>query len=88
MGVEAVPVADYVDLVSDPTLLARGHFVELLHDVLGPVMAERSGSRFSDDRGGYEGAAPSLGRDNLAVLGTLGLDAADLERLSHDGVVR
>ena len=63
-GVEAVPVADFCDMLSDATLRARHHYVSTTHEVLGPVVAERSGYRLSDDRGGYERASPSLGRDN------------------------
>jgi len=67
-GVEAVPVADYCDVVVDPTLGLRTHFVVQDHPVLGSILAERSGYRLEPDLGGYERPAPTLSGDNRRVL--------------------
>ncbi len=88
-GVEAVPVADYCDVAADETLLARHHLVELDHDVLGPLVAERSGYRLDPDRGGYVCPSPSLGRDNRHVLTDLyGVSPVTVDRYVEDGVLR
>ncbi len=89
VGVEAVPVADYIDLVSDPTLVARGHLVPLDHEVLGPMATERAGFRLNPDEGGYDRPAPFLGRDNRYVLvELLGLAPDLFDRYVADGVIR
>ncbi len=88
LGVEAVPVEDNVDLLADPTLGARGHFVTLEHEVLGPTVVERAGYRLDPDSGGYDRPTPTLGRDNEAVLcGMLGLSPGELAELVATGVV-
>ncbi len=88
VGVEAVPVADYVDLVADPTLLARGHVVPLDHEVLGPMATERVGFRLNPDMAGYDRPAPFLGRDNRHILQELlGLEPDLFDRYVADGVI-
>jgi crotonobetainyl-CoA:carnitine CoA-transferase CaiB-like acyl-CoA transferase len=88
-GVEAVPVGDYVDLLGDATLAARGHFVRLDHDLLGPTVTERSGFRLPDDGGGFARPTPTLGHDNLEVFtGMLGLGPDEVRRLDEAGVIR
>lgn len=88
LGIEAVAVADNCDLVADPTLAARGHFVTLDHPVLGPYRAERCGFRLVPDTGGYQRPGPTFGRDNEEVLlGRLGLDRRDYDQLVAEGVI-
>jgi benzylsuccinate CoA-transferase BbsF subunit len=87
-GIEAVPVADFGDVFHDEQLAARGHFVPLTHPFLGDGRYERNGFRISDAPGGYDRAGPTLGQDNEHVLvGLLGLDAAEIERLRAVGAV-
>jgi crotonobetainyl-CoA:carnitine CoA-transferase CaiB-like acyl-CoA transferase len=89
LGVEAVPVADFGDVAADPTLMARGHFVPLDHEVLGSVFAERSGYRLDNDQGGYRRSSPFVGRDNLYVFEDVcGLSAVTVARLVDNGVIR
>ena len=88
VGVEAVPVADFVDVIADEQLLHRGHFVTLEHACMGPCCYERNGFRLSDADSGYERASPLLGENNEWVLGEiLGLDAAEQARLGDEGVL-
>lgn len=89
LGVEAVPVADYRDLATDPTLAARHHFVTQEHPVLGTILVERSGYRLEPDRGDYERTAPTMGRDNRVVLETLGgLSPDEVEHLLASSALR
>ena len=44
-------------------------------------------SRLSDTPGGIETAGGAHGRDTDAVLGELGLDSSEVERLRREGVV-
>jgi crotonobetainyl-CoA:carnitine CoA-transferase CaiB-like acyl-CoA transferase len=67
-GVAAHVVQTSRDLVRDPQLLHRGHFVTVEHPMGGPTMIE--GSRFALSRtpAGFPAAAPSTGGDNDVVL--------------------
>jgi crotonobetainyl-CoA:carnitine CoA-transferase CaiB-like acyl-CoA transferase len=85
-GVEAVPVADFADVLSDPQLAHRDHFERHRHPFMGEGVYERNGLRFSDASIGYDRAGPTLGQDNEWVLDDLlSLDPAEIERLRHDG---
>jgi benzylsuccinate CoA-transferase BbsF subunit len=87
LGVPAGPVQSFADLLEDPQLAHRGHWVRLQHPVLGELAFERCGVRLSDAPGGLEKAAPLLGEHNAAVLGDLlGLDAEAIARLEADEV--
>jgi crotonobetainyl-CoA:carnitine CoA-transferase CaiB-like acyl-CoA transferase len=87
-GIEAVPVADFLDLLADPQLAARGHFVPLDHPVIGESHYERNGFRLSDAPGGYLRPTPTIGQHNVEVLESLlGLSPAERERLVRSGGV-
>jgi crotonobetainyl-CoA:carnitine CoA-transferase CaiB-like acyl-CoA transferase len=87
-GVEAVPVQDFADVHEDPQLVHRGHYVRLSHPFLGEGDYERNGFRLSDGDGGYHQSAPTLGRDNVQVLGdVLGLSAEELDELGEAGAL-
>lgn len=87
-GIEAVPVADFNDLLRDPQLAARDHFAALPHPALGESHYERNGFRLADAPGGYHAASPTIGQHNGEVLESLlGLSPADRERLVASGGV-
>lgn len=88
LGIEAVPVADFGDVHSDPQSAARNHFVELTHPYLGPGSYERNGFRLSHAPSGYARPSPTLGQDNDLVLGDLlGIDPGERARLTADGAL-
>jgi crotonobetainyl-CoA:carnitine CoA-transferase CaiB-like acyl-CoA transferase len=87
-GVEAVPVQDFADVDVDPQVASRGHFIALEHPELGPGKYERNGFRVSGSPSGYDRSGPTLGQDNLWVLGDLlGLSPDEQGRLVADGVL-
>jgi benzylsuccinate CoA-transferase BbsF subunit len=87
-GIEAVPVADFLDAAADPQLAHRGHFVDLEHPCMGPCRYERNGFRLSDAPAGYERSSPLLGEHNAWVLGEiLGIDDREQARLRDAGVL-
>jgi crotonobetainyl-CoA:carnitine CoA-transferase CaiB-like acyl-CoA transferase len=87
-GVEAVPVQDFADLLADPQLAHRGHFVTLDHPVMGPGPYERNGFRLSGSPGGYDAPSPLLGEHTLPVLGGLvGLTERELNALQRSGAL-
>ncbi|HEY3701550.1 MAG TPA: CoA transferase, partial [Acidimicrobiales bacterium] len=88
MGIEAVPVQDFGDVVADPQLAARGHYVTLTHPAMGEGIYERNGFRLSDAPSGYERTGPTLGQDNDHVLREiLGLNTTEIGKLAADGAL-
>jgi benzylsuccinate CoA-transferase BbsF subunit len=87
-GVPAGPVQDFQQLLDDPQLAHRGHWVPLRHPKLGELPFDRCGFRLSEAPGELRSPGPLLGEHNAAVLGELlGLGPDEIERLVREGVV-
>lgn len=87
-GVAAHVAASSRDMIDDPQLRARDHFVALAHPLMGVSTVEASRYRLSETPGGPERCAPTYGRDNDAVLrGLLGYGDAEIEALEGAGVL-
>jgi crotonobetainyl-CoA:carnitine CoA-transferase CaiB-like acyl-CoA transferase len=87
-GLEAVPVADLGDAFADSQLAHRGHFVPLVHPLMGECFYERNGFRISDAHAGYERTSPTLGEHNEYVLGELvGISGAEIARLRDEHIL-
>jgi len=87
-GVPAGPVQTFGDLLEDPQLAHRGHFVRLRHAHLGELEFERSGLRLSESPGGFAQPGPNLGEHNDEVLGdVLGLSREEIADLAAREVV-
>ena len=87
-GVAAGVVQTFPDLLQDPQLAHRDHWVRLVHSNLGPLDFERSGFRFSGGSGRFDRPGPNLGEHNRAVFtGILGLTESELEELVAQGVI-
>jgi benzylsuccinate CoA-transferase BbsF subunit len=67
-GVAASVVQNSAELVRDPQLAERGHFVELEHPSGRPTFVEGSRFRLSRTPARIEKLAPTLGRDSEHVL--------------------
>lgn len=88
LGVPAHVVAGSDEFCSDPQLLSRGHFVRLPHPLTGESVFENSRYLLSETPARFERTAPTFGRDNAWVLGTLlGYDAARIEALAAAGAL-
>ena len=89
IGVPVHRAAASADMVADPQLVERGHFVRLPHPLGGDSVIEASRFALSETPPRYRRAAPHFGRDNLEVLaGILGYDAAAIAALDAAGVLR
>ncbi|MGE0728106.1 MAG: CaiB/BaiF CoA transferase family protein [Acidimicrobiia bacterium] len=71
VGVPAHDVGNSPELVADPQLLHRGHFVTVDHALHGPVTIEGSRFRFSRTPATSFRAAPTIGQDGFTILNEL-----------------
>lgn len=86
--VTAAPVYDARQLLADEHLRARGTFVRVDDDDLGPVTVQAPVARLSATPGRIDHLGRALGADNEAVFGELlGLDAARLAELQAASVI-
>lgn len=88
-GIPAGPINTIDKVVADPHIAgARGMFPHIQHPVLGDMQITGSHLKLSDTPTGVRKIAPALGEDNVRVYHEmLGLEQAELEALSADGVI-
>lgn len=87
-SVPAHVVASTTEFVSDPQLLARGHFVRLPHPMMGEAVVEAARYQLSETPACYNRCAPSPGRDNDYVLRELlGFSAGRIAELKDSGAL-
>jgi benzylsuccinate CoA-transferase BbsF subunit len=86
-GVEAGVVQTCDDLLRDPQLAHRGHFVRLAHRHLGELACEHYGIRFSESPRRIETPAPDLGEHTQRVLGLVGYGEEEIRALAAAGVL-
>jgi benzylsuccinate CoA-transferase BbsF subunit len=86
-GVEAGVVQTCADLLADPQLAHRGHFVRLRHRHLGDLSFEHYGIRFSESERRLESPGPDLGEHNAGVLGSVGYGEDEIRALTEAGVL-
>ena len=71
-----------------PHLRERGYVVDIEHPILGTIRNFGAPFQLPESPGGPTRPAPQLGQHNDEVLGALkGVDATELERLRHDGII-
>jgi benzylsuccinate CoA-transferase BbsF subunit len=88
-GIEAVPVADFEDLLlRDPQLQLREHFIRLDRPVTGESIYERNGFRLSAATSSYDRPAPLLGEHTIDILVTaLAYDVIIAKELQESGAL-
>ena len=88
-GIEAVPVADFEDLLlRDPQLKQRGHFVHLNRSETGESIYERNGFRLDAATSDYRHPSPLLGEHTQDILRhILGLNADQIYALKESGAI-
>jgi benzylsuccinate CoA-transferase BbsF subunit len=88
-GVAAHVASSSLDLLDDPQLIQRGHFVTLDHPLHGTTTVENSRFVMSRTPAAIRRAAPTLGQDNDYVLhDILGYTPERIERLTDANVIR
>lgn len=87
-GVAAALVKDARDLMADPQLESRGHWVTLDHPEMGPSLYDAPPYRLSRTPGGLRSPAPLLGADGHEVATEiLGVTDEEYERLHSEGII-
>jgi len=81
------PINDLAAVFADPQVRHRGLRVDLPHAAGGTAPQVANPIRFSVTPVDYRRAPPPLGADTDAVLGELGLSAAEIAALRADGIV-
>ena len=66
---------------------ARDVIQEVEHPALGTVPVIEHPLNYENASAGFEGAPPLLGEDTEAILGELGYDDADIDRLRDEGAI-
>jgi crotonobetainyl-CoA:carnitine CoA-transferase CaiB-like acyl-CoA transferase len=85
LHIPAASVANPAELVGDPQLLARGFLRPVDHPLFGQInfpvgaLAAIAGKDMS--------FAPRLGQDTKALLGEIGISAAEMSRLADQGII-
>ena len=88
VGVAAHHVATTADLFADPQLVAREHFVTVLHPQWGEVAIEGQRIKMSDSPAKKPTSAPVLGRDTDQVLSdVLSYSALKIAELHQSGAL-
>ena len=83
----ASPVYDIADITKDPHVVARGILVDIADPELGSVRMTAPTPRLGDTPATIQWAGPALGAHNREVYGSLGLDDAEMQALSRDGII-
>jgi crotonobetainyl-CoA:carnitine CoA-transferase CaiB-like acyl-CoA transferase len=87
-GVPACPIYDLKEASEDPQIVERGMTVELDQPGVGRVRLLGSPVKMSETRPLPRGPAPTLGGDNISVLGELlGASVEEVARLRKEGVL-
>jgi crotonobetainyl-CoA:carnitine CoA-transferase CaiB-like acyl-CoA transferase len=86
--VTAAPVYDIDQFMTDPHVVAREILVDLPDDELGRLPMHNVIPRLSDTPGRLRRPAPQLGEHTAEILGSLGLDRAEIQALAREGIIR
>ena len=86
--VPSAPVLRRNEVIANEQVLARELIVELDHPDIGRVRQPVPAARFDRTPARIQGPAPRIGEHSAAILAELGLEAAEIERLASEKVVR
>jgi len=86
--VPSAPVLRRNEVIANEQVLARELIIELDHPDIGLVRQPVPAARFDRTPAQIQGPAPRVGEHSAAILAELGLEAAEIERLAAEKVVR
>ena len=86
--VPSAPVLRRNEVIANEQVLARELVVELDHPDIGLVRQAKPAARFDRTPARIQGPAPRIGEHSAAILAEIGLEAAEIEQLATEEVVR
>ena len=89
-GVPCAPVRQLEEVVADPEMEMRGTLVESEFPARGAIRVAGSPIKLSDapqPRSDQLRRPPELGEHNREVLESIGIEAAEFDKLREDGIV-
>jgi crotonobetainyl-CoA:carnitine CoA-transferase CaiB-like acyl-CoA transferase len=86
--VPSAPVLRRNEVIANEQVLARELIVELDHPDIGRVRQPKPAARFDRTPAHIRGPAPRIGEHSATILAELGFEAAEIERLATEKIVR
>jgi crotonobetainyl-CoA:carnitine CoA-transferase CaiB-like acyl-CoA transferase len=86
--VTAAPVYDIDQFMADPHVIAGDILIDVPDEEIGQLPMHNVIPRLSATPGRLRRPAPKLGEHTAEILGSLGLDAAAIEGLAREGIIR
>jgi crotonobetainyl-CoA:carnitine CoA-transferase CaiB-like acyl-CoA transferase len=86
--VPSAPVLRRNEVIANEQVLARELVVELDHPDIGRVRQPVPAARFDRTPARMQGPAPRIGEHSATILAELGLEAAEIDRLAAEKIVR
>ncbi len=86
--VPSAPVLRRNEVIANEQVVARELIIELDHPDIGPVRQPKPAARFDRTPAQIQGPAPRIGEHTAAILAEIGLEAAEIERLAAEQIVR
>ena len=86
--VPSAPVLRRNEVIANEQVLARELIVELDHPDIGLVRQPKPAARFDRTPARIQGPAPRIGEHSATILTELGFEAAEIERLATEKIVR
>jgi crotonobetainyl-CoA:carnitine CoA-transferase CaiB-like acyl-CoA transferase len=86
--VPSAPVLRRNEVIANEQVVARELIIELDHPDIGRVRQPVPAARFERTPARIQGPAPRIGEHSAAILSELGLEAAEIERLAAEKIVR
>jgi crotonobetainyl-CoA:carnitine CoA-transferase CaiB-like acyl-CoA transferase len=86
--VPSAPVLRRGEVIANEQVVARELIAEFAHPDIGLVRQPKPAARFDRTPGQIQGPAPRIGEHSAIILAELGLEAAEIERLAAEQIVR
>ena len=86
--VPSAPVLRRGEVIANEQVLARELIAEFDHPDIGLVRQPKPAARFDRTPAAIRGPAPRIGEHSAVILAELGLEAAEIERLAAEKIVR
>ena len=86
--VPSAPVLRRNEVIANEQVLARELIIELDQPDIGRIRQPVPAARFDRTPARIQGPAPRIGEHSAAILAELGLEAAEIERLATEKIVR